>query len=94
MPYPPPEDLPDPEMYPRSPAFQVDSLPSDPPGKPSINCETQLLRVRPLPPPRITENEPLHKRLWFPKALSHLGSGYLYLPALPWNPTFSPVLLP
>ena len=29
-----PGDLPDPEIKPRSPALQVDSWPSDPPGKP------------------------------------------------------------
>ena len=31
---PPPGDLPNPEIEPRSPALQVDSLPSEPPGKP------------------------------------------------------------
>ena len=31
---PPPGHLPDPGMEPRSPALQVDSLPSEPPGKP------------------------------------------------------------
>ena len=31
---PPPGDLPDPGMGPRSPALQADSLPSEPPGKP------------------------------------------------------------
>ena len=29
-----PEDLPDPEIEPRSPALQADSLTSEPPGKP------------------------------------------------------------
>ena len=29
----PPGDLPNPEMEPRSPALQADSLPSEPPGK-------------------------------------------------------------
>ena len=33
-PFPPPGDLPDPGIKPRSPALQVDSLPSEPPGKP------------------------------------------------------------
>ena len=32
-PCPPPGDLPDPGIEPRSPALQVDSLPSEPPGK-------------------------------------------------------------
>ena len=32
---PPPGDLPNPEIESRSPALQVDSLPAEPPGKPS-----------------------------------------------------------
>ena len=34
LPCPPPGDLPNPGIEPRSPALQVDSLPSEPPGKP------------------------------------------------------------
>ena len=34
---PPPGDLLNPGMEPRSPALQVNSLPSEPPGKPSLN---------------------------------------------------------
>ena len=34
LPCPPPGDLPNPGTEPRSPALQVDSLPSEPPGKP------------------------------------------------------------
>ena len=34
LPYPPPGDLPNLGMEPRSPALQVDSLTSEPPGKP------------------------------------------------------------
>ena len=34
MPCPPPEDLPNPEIEPRSPALQVNSLQSEPLGKP------------------------------------------------------------
>ena len=33
-PRPPPEDLPNPEIKPRSPTSQADSIPSEPPGKP------------------------------------------------------------
>ena len=33
LPYPSPGDLPDPEIEPRSPALQADSLPSEPAGK-------------------------------------------------------------
>ena len=36
LPFPPPEDLPDPGIEPRSPVLQADSLPSEPPGKPKF----------------------------------------------------------
>ena len=36
-PFPPPEDLPDPGIGPRSPALQAGPLPSEPPGEP-IKC--------------------------------------------------------
>ena len=35
-PFPSPGDLPDPGIKPMSPALQADSLPSEPPGKPSM----------------------------------------------------------
>ena len=35
LPSPPPGDLSNPGIYPRSPALQADSLPAEPPGKPS-----------------------------------------------------------
>ena len=35
LPFPSPEDLPHPGIEPRSPAFQADSLPSEPPEKPT-----------------------------------------------------------
>jgi len=34
LPFPSPGDLPNPGIKPRSPAFQADSLTSEPPGKP------------------------------------------------------------
>ena len=40
LPCPPPEDLPNSGVEPRSPALQADSLPSEPPGKP-MNTGTQ-----------------------------------------------------
>ena len=43
MPCPPPEDLPNPGIEPRSPTLQADSLLSKPPGKP-INIEVPLLQ--------------------------------------------------
>ena len=36
VPFPSPEDLPNPEIEPRSPALQADTLISEPPGKPII----------------------------------------------------------
>ena len=36
LPFPFPEDLPDPGIKPESPELQVDSLPSEPPGKPLV----------------------------------------------------------
>ena len=36
LPCPPPGDLPDPGIRPRSPALQADSLSSEPPGKPDL----------------------------------------------------------
>ena len=40
LPCPPPGDLPNPGVEPRSPALQADSLPAEPPGKPLaiISC--------------------------------------------------------
>ena len=39
LPCPPPEDLPNPGIEPRFPALQVDSLLSEPPGKPKAGWE-------------------------------------------------------
>ena len=36
LPFPSPGDLPDPGIEPRSPVLQMDSLPSEPPGKPIL----------------------------------------------------------
>ena len=36
LPFPSPEDLPDPGIEPGSPALQADALPSEPPGNPLI----------------------------------------------------------
>ena len=35
LPFPSPADLPDPGIEPRSPTLQADTLPSEPPGKPT-----------------------------------------------------------
>ena len=42
LPCPPPGDLPNPGIKPRSPALQADSLPTEPPGKP---CPLGLRRI-------------------------------------------------
>ena len=44
LPFPPPGDLPNPRIKPRSPALQADPLPSEPPGKP-INAVVELFIV-------------------------------------------------
>ena len=41
LPFPSPEDLPDPGFKPRSLTLQVDSLPSEPPGKPLYDITKQ-----------------------------------------------------
>ena len=46
MPCPPPGYLPDPGIKPRSPALQADSLPSEPPGKPTISLYTSGPKVQ------------------------------------------------
>ena len=46
LPCPPPSDLPDPGIEPRSPTFQADCLPSEPPGKPQFSSVQWLSRVR------------------------------------------------
>ena len=43
LPYPPPGDLPNLGMEPRSPALQVDSLTSEPPGKPRRTINLKFL---------------------------------------------------
>ena len=40
LPFPSPEDLPNPGIKPATPALQVDSLPSEPPGKPFLSTLT------------------------------------------------------
>ena len=42
LPFPSPGDLPDPGIEPGSPALQVDSLPSEPPGKPYLDYLTSV----------------------------------------------------
>jgi len=48
LPFPSPEDLPDPGIKPGSPTLQADSLPFEPPGKPSghLGCFRALAIVK------------------------------------------------
>ena len=41
-PFPSPGDLPNPGTEPRSPTLQADSLPAEPPGKPTQVCSTDF----------------------------------------------------
>ena len=43
-PFPSPGDLPNPVIEPRSPAFQVDSLPAEPQGKPKQGKDNLILK--------------------------------------------------
>ena len=43
LPWPPPGDLPDPGIEPRSPALQADSLPSESPGEPNTGVGSHSL---------------------------------------------------
>ena len=42
LPFPSPGDLPEPGNEPRSPAFQADTLPSEPPGKPNRHLTSEI----------------------------------------------------
>ena len=42
LPFPSPEDLPDPGIEPGPPALQADSLLSEPPGLPLVEAEVQI----------------------------------------------------
>ena len=44
--FPSPGNLPDPGIEPRSPTLQADSLPSEPPGKPSLKIAPIFLLIR------------------------------------------------
>ena len=43
LPFPSPEDLPNPEIESRSPALQADALSSEPPGKPPMHHKVGLI---------------------------------------------------
>ena len=75
MPFPPPRDLPDPEIKPESPSLQANSLPSEPPGKPNTmhwpGIETgtaawEAAMLTTIPPTQLCKNsqESLNSNLW------------------------------
>ena len=45
LPFPSPGDLPDPGIEPGSPTLRADSLPSEPPGKPTKGRDIHLFRA-------------------------------------------------
>ena len=70
LPCPSPGDHPDPRIEPRSPALQADSLPSEPPGKPSFS------RKKGLKPKSETTTDPNQTHLQF----SSIAESCLTLP--------------
>ena len=72
LPCPPPGDLPNPRIEPTSPAFQVDSLPSEPPGKPMNTGMGSLSLLQGIFPKELNQGL-LHCR-WILYRLSYQGS--------------------
>ena len=62
LPCPPPGDLPNPWIEPRSPALQVDSLPSEPPEKPKNTGVGSLLLLQGIFPTQELNRGSLHCR--------------------------------
>ena len=73
LPCPPPEDLPNPGIEPRSPALQVDSLPTEPPGNPKIIGVRSLSLLQGIFPTQESKQSLLHCRLILYQ-LSYQGS--------------------
>ena len=73
LPYPSPEDLPDPGIEPRSPALQEDSLSSEPPAKPKNTGVGSLSLLQGIFPTRQSNQGLLHCR-WILYQLSYQGS--------------------
>ena len=77
LPCPPPEDLPNPWTEPRSPTLKVDSLPSEPPGKPKNTGVGSLSLFQGIFPTRELNRSLLHCR-WILYQLSYQeSSGYI-----------------
>ena len=67
LPCPPPGDLPNPRIKPRSPALQADSLPSEPPGKLNyINQKSNwLLKYQVAKEALKTKSFPVERVSWY-----------------------------
>ena len=76
LPFPSPGDICDPGIEPRSPTFQVDSLPSEPPGKPKNTGVGSLSLLQGIFPTQGSNQGLLHCR-WILYQLSYLGSLYI-----------------
>ena len=70
---PPPGDLPDPGIKPRSPALQADALPAEPPGQPRNTGVGSLLLLQGIFPTQESKPGLLHCR-WILCQLSYKGS--------------------
>ena len=87
LPCPPLGDLPKPGIKPRSPALQVDSLPSEPPRKPKNTGMGSLSLLQRISLTQELNQVLLHCR-WILYQLSYQGN-----PELPYYPTRSPRIL-
>ena len=87
LPSPPPRDLPNPGIEPRSPALQVDSLPSEPPGKPKNIGVSSLSLLQGICPTQKSNQSVLHCRQILYQ-LSYLGGSNIFLreETSPFNP--------
>ena len=77
LPCPPPGDLPNPGIKPRSPALQVDSLPPKPPEKPKNTGVGSLSLLQRIFPTQESNWGVLHCR-WILYQLSYQGNLVLY----------------
>ena len=73
LPCPPSGDLPDQGIKPRAPSLQVDSLPTEPPGKPKITGVGSHSRRKGFFPTQESNWGPLHCR-WILYQLRYQGS--------------------
>ena len=74
LPFPSPEDLPDPGIEPRSPAFQADALTSEPPGKP---LKANLIIGRLLLKVKLTHQPQYLIRYWVTICQDYSGKRFL-----------------